>query len=190
MRVTGGEFAGRLIQAPKGPAIRPTLDHVRQALFNLVGARITGAKVLDLFAGSGALGIEALSRGAAHATFVDRSFFCAQAIEANLQSLGCQVDPTPFTLIRAEVLTAIRRFKRETQLFDLILLDPPYGKHLARKSLNALGDYAIVGQLGLVVAETDKRDSLPEQIRGKEAKLFLQRSVRYGDTALSFYSRQ
>lgn len=152
---------------------------------------MTGAKVLDLFSGSGALGIEAFSRGAAEVTFVDRSLFCIRAIEANLAGLSlAALDPAPFTLIRAEVLTGIRRLRREGACFDLVLLDPPYGKHLARKSLNALGDCAIVSELGLVVAETDKRDSLPQEIEGKETKLFLQRSERYGDTALTFYSRQ
>ena len=88
MRLTGGRLAGRVIQIPKGPRIRPTQDQIRQALFNLLGESVEGARVLDLFAGSGALGIEALSRGAAQVTFVDESRFCARAIEANLRSLG------------------------------------------------------------------------------------------------------
>ena len=191
MRVTGGELVGRRLQMPKGPSIRPTLEHVRQALFNLVGSRIRGAKVLDLFSGSGALGIEALSRGAAEVTFVDRSFFCIQAIEANLTSLSLDsLRPTPFTLLRTDAITAIRRLSREEVPFDLVLLDPPYGKHLARKSLNALGRYAIVSKSGLVVAEHDKRDPLPPSIQGKEVSLFLQRTERYGDTVLTIYQRQ
>ena len=191
MRVTGGELLGRRLQMPKGPAIRPTLEHVRQALFNLVGSRIRGAKVLDLFSGSGALGIEALSRGAAEVTFVDRSFFCIQAIEANLTSLSLDsLRPTPFTLLRTDAITAIRRLSREEVPFDLVLLDPPYGKHLARKSLNALGRYAIVSKSGLVVAEHDKRDPLPPSIQGKEMNLLLQRTERYGDTVLTIYVRQ
>lgn len=191
MRVTGGLFAGRHLEMPKGPVIRPTLDHVRQALFNLLGNRVKEAQVLDLFSGSGALGIEALSRGATHVTFVDRSFFCIEAIKANLESLSLEQSSAPlFTVIRAEVLTAIRRLRREGAAVELVFLDPPYGHHLARKSLNALGEYVIVSPLGLVVAEHDKRDPLPNQIKGKGCSLVLQRQERYGDTALTIYERQ
>lgn len=170
---------------PKGPPIRPTLDQVRQAIFNILGSRVVGARVLDLFSGSGALGIEGLSRGAVEVTFVDRSFFCIQAIEANLLTLS--VAASRFNVIRAEWLTAIRRLKKQEALFDLVLLDPPYGHELARKSLNALLHYAILSPAGLVVAEHDKRDSLPPQLEGKDGRLILQRRQRYGDTVLTFY---
>ncbi len=192
MRVTGGEFRGRPIGVPKGTAIRTTLDHVRQAIFNLIGARVSGARVLDLFSGSGALGIEALSRGAAHVTFVDRSHFSIQAIQANLDSFSLTTqDPRLTTILRADFMTAIRRLARELQApFDVVLLDPPYSRGLARISLNALTQYAIVGAAGLVVAEADKRDSLPLQIEGKDSCLRLKSSRRYGDTALTVYERQ
>ena len=185
MRIAGGTYSGRLIQAPKGPGIRPTLDQVRQALFNLLGERVAGAKVLDLFSGSGALGIEALSRGAAHVTFVDRSGFCVRAIAENLKSIG--VEPSRCQVIRSEAVAAIRRL--EGRSFDGVLLDPPYGADLAIKSLNALSRYAIVASSGWVVAEHDKRDSLPPLTEGKEARLVLQRQERYGDTVLSIYEK-
>ena len=188
MRVTGGQLVGRQLQMPKGPEIRPTLDHVRQAFFNLIGNRVEGAQVLDLFSGTGALGIEALSRGAAHVTFADRSFFCIQAIQSNLSGLA--IPQENVTIIRAEILTAIRRLRREGAALDLVLLDPPYGQHLARKSLNALAQYAIVSRTGWVVAEHDKRDPLPEQVEVKGCRLVLFRRERYGDTALTIYERQ
>ncbi len=175
---------------PKGPPIRPTLDQVRQALFNLLGERIKEARVVDLFSGTGSLGIEALSRGASHVTFVDRSFFCVQAIEENLASLSFGKDSPKVAIIRAEVVTGIRKLYRQQVLFDLVFLDPPYGHGWVRKSLNALTQYVIVAQLGLVVAEQDKRDSLPPQIEGREIPLVLKRSQRYGDTVLAFYERQ
>ena len=191
MRITGGEFAGRHLQTPKGPVIRSTLDHVRQAVFNILGERIKGATVLDLFSGTGSLGIEALSRGAAQVTFVDRSFFCVQGIKANLESLFlATLSPPPFSILRAEAETAIRRLGRAGSLFDLILMDPPYGHHWVRKSLNALSQYAIVSPSGWVVAEHDKRDPLPPQVEGKGSRLVLQRCQRYGDTSLTFYERQ
>ena len=200
MRVTGGRFAGRHLKMPKGPAIRPTLDHVRQAIFNLVGERVQGAGVLDLFSGTGALGIEAFSRGAAQVTFVDRSYFCAQAIEANLRTLslltprllpssspGGQANSQLLTLIRLDALAAIRRLHRQGATFDLVFLDPPYGHGLVRKSLNALAQHAIISPSGIVVVEQEKRDPLPPRIEGKEIRLILQRRQRYGDTALAFY---
>jgi 16S rRNA G966 N2-methylase RsmD len=135
--------------------------------------------------------MDALSRGASHVTFVDRSAFCVQAIEANLESLSLStLDPSPFTVLRAEALTAIRRLGRSKSSCDLVFLDPPYGRHLARKSLNDLMQYAIVPMAGLVVAESDKRDPLPVQVEGKEGRLVLQRRCRYGDTALTIYQRQ
>ncbi|MBI3616198.1 MAG: 16S rRNA (guanine(966)-N(2))-methyltransferase RsmD [Candidatus Omnitrophica bacterium] len=191
MRVTGGQFSGRHLQIPKGPPIRPTLEHVRQAIFNLLGERVRGARVLDLFSGTGALGIEALSRRAAHVTFVDRSYFCVRAIEENLKTLSLTtLESPPFAIHRAEVLTGIRKLAREGALFDLVLLDPPYGHGLVRKSLNALTQYAMVAPLGLVVVEQDKRDSLPPQVEGKGIRQVLQRRQRYGDTVVAFYERQ
>ena len=158
-------------------------------MFNLLGNRVVGARVLDLFSGTGALGIEALSRGAAHVTFVDRSFFCIRAIEANLESL--RVEPAAFTLLRSEALTALRHLGRGGEAsFDLVLVDPPYGRELARKSLIACTQYAIVAESGLLVAEHEKRDTLPARREGKEGHLVLQRSERYGDTALTIYTKQ
>ncbi len=206
MRITTGQFAGRTIQLPKGPEIRPTLDHVRQAMFNLIGGRVQGARVLDLFSGTGALGIEALSRGAAHVTFVDRSLFCVRAIEENLKNLGLGSGTSSvFTLVRSEVLTAIRHLGRDEESFDLILLDPPYGRELARKSLIASLQCAIVSQTGLVVIEHEKRDELPARLlcggparlacggppnEEKEGWWQMCRSERYGDTKLTFYIKQ
>lgn len=170
------------------------MDHVRQAIFNLLGD-VRGKRVLDLFSGSGILGIEALSRGASHVTFVDRSGFCTRMIEKNLDFLKrCQAPfprvPLAHTVVRADALKAIRQFRENGVQFDWVLLDPPYGRDLSRKSLIALGQYAIIPFLGLVVAEYDKREMVPAEVEGKEARLILQRSVQYGDTALTFYRRQ
>ncbi len=194
MRITGGKFAGRQLIVPKGPRIRPTQDRVRQALFNILGNRVEGAKVLDLFSGSGAMGIEALSRGASHVTFVDCSGFCTRAIETNLQALfgknkGGQVLQSHL-LIRADALMTIQRLAKQGAMFDLVLLDPPYDEDLARKTLMELSRYAIVSETGWVVAEHNKRDPLPENLEGKSNRLVSQRVEIYGDTALSFYQRQ
>lgn len=198
MRVTGGRLAGRTLQVPKGLRIRTTQDQVRQALFNLVGDQVEGARVLDLFCGCGAVGIEALSRGAAHVTFVDRSGFSVEATRKNLQTLWGQTPQgltpltsqrsLPYRVIRADAVAAIGRLSREEQRYDLIFLDPPYGRGLARKSLNALGGCAIVSPAGWVIVEQDKRDPLPLSAPG--TALTLQRIERYGDTALVIYTKQ
>ncbi len=185
MRITGGQWSGRVLEVPKGPAIRPTQDQVRAALFNILGDRVVGARVLDLFAGSGAMGIEALSRGAAHVTFVDSSPFCVRAIRENLGKL---VAPPIFRVMRADTVAAIRKLAQEGAVFDLVILDPPYGGESAIKSLNALSQHAIVGLSGWVIAEHDKRDSLPVKIDGEVRRFVSQRIERYGDTALTFFA--
>ena len=209
MRITGGEFLGRTIRPPRGPQTRTTMDQVRQALFNLAGERVKGARALDLFAGSGALGIEALSRGASHVTWVDSSIFCVRAIEANLKSLSLTAEigrrsdcepPSkagwldsgrlPFAVLRSDALAAIRRLAREHRLFDLVLLDPPYGTDLARIALNALAQHAIVDRSGWVVVEHDKRLAAAS-LRPEPSGCFLEvKSKRYGDTVLTIYERQ
>lgn len=164
--------------------MRPTQDQVRAALFNILGERIAGARLLDLFAGSGAMGIEALSRGAAHVTFVERSGFGAKAIKKNLENLG--TPPGTFRIIRADVLQEIPRLAREGKWFDWVILDPPYGPDLARKTLMTLSRCAIVPATGGVVVEHDKRDSLPAETAGESGRLVTQRTEQYGDTALTF----
>jgi len=215
VRITGGWWAVRQLAAPKGPRLRPTQDRVRQALFNLLGGAVEGARVLDLFAGSGALGLEALSRGAAHVTFVDRSGFCIRAIQENLEKLtqiprpaGARdevgssarhseatrprnlVFPDDVRVLRADVLSTIPKVAARGEVFDLVLLDPPYGPGAARKTLNVLTSCAILCESGWVVAECDKRDALPPILEGTQGRLRLQRTETYGDTALAFYQRQ
>ena len=187
MRVTGGRLAGRTLQIPKGPRIRSTQDQVRQALFNLLGEKVEGARVLDLFCGSGAVGIEALSRGAAHVTLVDRSGFSVAAARKNLEALFARETSLPYTLIRSDALSAVGRLEREGERFDLVFLDPPYGEGFPTKILNALGGCAIVSPSGWVVVEQDKRDPTVEP---SNPILSLQRIERYGDTVLIIYRRE
>lgn len=123
MRIVGGALARRTIEAPKGSRTRPTTDRVREALFNLIGARadVSGARVLDLFAGSGALGLEALSRGAAHATFVERHGPTLAVARRNAEALGV-AERAAF--VRTDVLAVLRRPPAAPA--DLVLADPPY----------------------------------------------------------------
>lgn len=177
MRITSGTFRSRIIKAPRG--IRPTLDNVRKAIFDILGGKVEGAKVLDLFAGSGALGLEALSRGAASCTFADNSRASIKAIKENIEALG----PGRTEVIYADSLTAIQRFARDSARFDLILMDPPYYKEVAKKTLSLLAGCDILSETGVAVIEHSKHDPLPDLNGG----LKLLRTARYGDTLVSFY---
>ncbi|MFA5336463.1 MAG: 16S rRNA (guanine(966)-N(2))-methyltransferase RsmD, partial [Candidatus Omnitrophota bacterium] len=137
MRITSGIHKSRIIKAPGG--IRPTLDNVRKAIFDILGESVAGSKALDLFAGSGALGIEALSRGSASCTFVDNSRASIKAIRDNLEGLGLG-RPESADVICADSIAAIDRLARDGAVFDIILMDPPYYRELAKKSLSLLGN--------------------------------------------------
>ncbi len=182
MRITSGKFKSRIIRVPK--AIRPTLDNVRKAIFDILGEAVIGTNALDLFAGSGALGIEALSRGANSCVFVDNNKSSVKAIRENLEALGL-TDSEEIGILFADVLRGISKFSKGESKFDLIFLDPPYYKSLAKKSLSLLGSYDILTKSGVVIVEHSKHDELPSSV----GELKLYRSTRYGDTCISFYHR-
>src|SRR5262249_21730338 len=125
MRVIAGRFGGRRLRAPRGTVTRPTSDRVREALFAML-TDVDGASVLDLFAGTGALGIEALSRGAATAVFVERDPGAVRALRANLSALA--LDPTTAVVRSADALAALRSAKGRQETYDLVFIDPPYAR--------------------------------------------------------------
>jgi len=172
MRVTGGESKGRRLKAPRN--IRPTQGVVKEAIFNIVAPYIEGATVIDLFAGSGAIGIEALSRGAAHVTFVDREERGLAILRQNLDTLGLKQRAR---VIRADVVRWIEASADELQAADLIILDPPYGDAVFDRTLLAIDRSA---SRATVVAEYSRRQQLPAMSR-----LQLGRERRYGDTMLA-----
>jgi pantetheine-phosphate adenylyltransferase len=153
LRITGGELGGLRLRIPADAGVRPTSDRVRESLF----ARLTelrGARVLDLFAGSGALGIEALSRGAKGVVFVDRSPSCVTALQENLSAHGLEERGR---VVRADGCAALRRLAREGSRFDLVLLDPPYESSEVDRVLPALVAGELLTPSGMVVVETAKR---------------------------------
>lgn len=182
MRIIGGEYKSRLILMPKGVDTRPTQDSVREAVFNLLGD-VNDKKVLELFAGSGAFGIEALSRGARHATFVDNNFRCVEVIKANLESLG--VDKDKYDIIRSNALSVSARLAKEGEKFDIIFMDPPYYKGLARKCLINVDSYDILSPIGLVVIEHFKKDELEAGLK----TVILEKERRYGDTVITIFRK-
>jgi len=182
MRIVGGIFRSRLISMPKGVEVRPTQDKVREAIFNILGD-ITGRKVLELFAGSGAFGIEAISRGAGRVTFVDNNFRCTQTIRANLESLAAPEDS--YDIIRSNALSVFPRIEKAGEKFDIVFMDPPYHKGLAKKSLINADNYDILAPVGLVIIEHFKKDDLPLDLKS----LVFDKERRYGDTLVSIYRK-
>ncbi|HEX6024661.1 MAG TPA: 16S rRNA (guanine(966)-N(2))-methyltransferase RsmD [Solirubrobacter sp.] len=175
MRVIAGTYGGRILKAPPGSATRPTADRVREALFSILGARVVDARVLDLFAGSGALGLEALSRGAREVTFVDDAAAAIRAIRANLQALGAEAK-----VQRMDALRFVAAASGNGAQYDLIFLDPPYrqGGRFARPLSEALP--AVLAPGAVAVAESDRRAPLA-------LDLSLHDERRYGDTLIRIY---
>jgi 16S rRNA (guanine(966)-N(2))-methyltransferase RsmD len=192
MRIISGRLKGRILKLPRG--IRATSDKVRKALFDILGERVVNSEVLDLFAGSGSLGIEALSRGAKSVIFVEKDRRCLEKIKENLSVIGLLParrlpaskagTSRGYRVMELDIFEAIKKLNRKTEKFDIIFLDPPYYKGMAKKSLQTLFQYDILKPNGLIVAEHYKKDELPQTL----GELALARQERYGDTVLSFYS--
>ena len=178
LRVLGGSARGMPLSEPRGARLRPTSGLVREAIFNILGDLVSGARVLDLFAGTGALGIEALSRGAAAAVFVEGDPACCQAI---LQSTARAGFGDHAKVVRGRLPAALRDLPGS---FNLILLDPPYDSEAGAETLAALA--ALLSESGLVVYEHRSRYNPPERPAG----LSLQERRVYGDSALALYVRQ
>ena len=178
IRIITGTLKGRRLDTPDWPGLRPTSDKLRGTLFNVLGPRIAGARVLDGYAGTGAIGIEALSRGAAAVTFVESDARAAWLVERNLER--CAVKDR-YAIIRARFADAALRLPAGA--FDLILLDPPYDPAEMRTALAAAAP--LVSPDGLLVLEHARRDGAPEQA----ASIMKTRDIFSGDSALSLYRR-
>ncbi len=176
MRVTGGIGKGQRLKVPTGSRVRPTSDKVKQALFNILGGRVADAAFLDLYAGAGGIGIEALSRGAGRVVFVDSSRESIAAIKKNIERTGLGE--------RAQVVPAkAEAFVRGSkEAYDIAFLDPPYAAEM-QPLLELIAGSGIVKPDGVVIAEHFKKQPSPEHA----GSLTLYREARYGDTVLAFY---
>lgn len=179
VRVIAGELGGRRLQAPRGRATRPTSDRVREALFAMLG-ELRGERVLDLFAGSGALGIEALSRGAERAVFVERDPAALRALKANLGSL--ELSATRAEVRGTEALAALRSARRRQETYDLLFIDPPYSRARVLGSELTAALAPLLAPAARVVVESASREPL-------ELELPLQRERRYGDTSIRIHQQ-
>jgi 16S rRNA (guanine966-N2)-methyltransferase len=187
MRIIGGSAGGAILRAPKGFGVRPTPDLVRQAVFNSLGARVAGAQVLELFAGTGALSLECLSRGAGRAICVEKSSRHAAFIRQNLQR--AKLGGASLEVRVQDAFAAVRQLAAEGQQFDLVLADPPYGeKNTGRRSTSfaqqLLDDPDLPNLLragGLFVLGHAKRDTLALPPSWEEIKM-----LKHGDTVMRF----
>jgi 16S rRNA (guanine966-N2)-methyltransferase len=175
VRVIAGRWGGRRLAAPRGRGVRPTSDRVREALFSTLGP-IEDARVLDLFAGSGALGIESLSRGASEATFVDSSGAAARAVRENLAALGATAE-----VRRADARAFLRNARAAGRQYDLVFLDPPYRRAGALAEALAADLVVVLAPGARVVAESDRRHALA-------LPLPLKTERRYGDTVIRIHA--
>ena len=181
VRVIGGIYRGRRLGSVDGSRVRPTSDRLRETLFNILAPRIADSRFLDICAGSGAVGIEALSRGASHATFIEKSRHACSVIEDNLAALGI----ADMNILHRDALAALRRLGENQLEFDIVFLDPPYASEIYEKVMETLGSTDLVAEGGIVVVE--HRAKLPPQEEYGELRMY--RHVKQGESALAFYGR-
>jgi 16S rRNA (guanine966-N2)-methyltransferase len=183
MRVIGGNARGRRLKVPRGETLRPTAARVKEALFNILPHDLSGTKVLELFAGTGNLTIEALSRGAQEAILVDSSVESGRTIRENLHRL-LLADRTKVWII--PVARALRLLARRGETFDMIFLDPPYEHKWIGATLKIIGEGKLLRESGVLVAE----HSIREKVEPRYGSLALRDQRRYGSTLLSFFARE
>jgi 16S rRNA (guanine966-N2)-methyltransferase len=191
MRITGGQAARRILKVPKGLAVRPTPDLVKQAVFNSLGSRVADARVLELFAGTGALSLESLSRGATSAICVEKSSRHAEMLRRNFELTGFAAES--LQVRTQDVFVALSQLAAAAQLFELVLADPPYGeKNIGRRSTSLaqrLLDDRNLPQLlapnGLLVLGHTKRDTLTIPEPWRETKL-----LKHGDSIMRFFTNE
>ena len=179
MRVITGKARGVVLKTPEGMATRPTTDRVKEALFSIIQFDIPGCRVLDLFGGTGQLGIEALSRGASGAVFVDAAETACKLIRENLRRTKLEADAT---VIRSDYMDYLRRCRDK---FDMIFLDPPYAEVFLENSLKCITEIDILQTNGIIVAERPVEKDLPWDYPG----LLRSKDYKYGKTLLTVFRK-
>lgn len=180
MRVIAGEFKGRRLDRIEGLDIRPTSDKVKESLFNILGSSIIDSVFLDLFSGTGGIGIEALSRGAKHVVFIDAGIKSIKVLKGNLEHLNINDNVEVFN---TDYSTAVGKLYKHKKQFDIIFIDPPYRVGMAESALKEIDNNPILAQSGMIIVEHDTKDDMPESV----GELYKYRIKQYGSTCLSFY---
>jgi len=186
LRIIAGKYRGRNLKSPPSLEVRPTSDRLRETLFNVIAPRIAGVRFLDLCAGSGAVGIEALSRGAAHVTFVDRSRKMCELVKSNIDL--CRIERSESEVVQAEGLDYLRRFVAKQpdsgKPWDVVFFDPPYAiDYLPILETFGARSATLLTENGILIVEHHHKNDLPEAL----GNLSQYRVLKQGDSALSFY---
>lgn len=183
MRIISGKFGSRPIQAVEGMQTRPTTDKVKEAIFSRIGPYFEGGKMLDLYAGSGSMSLEAISRGMSHSVLVDKDIKAIRTIEANIKALDVK---SQCTVLKMDAFAVLRQLASQKERFDLVFLDPPYAKQRIEEILTFLCENELLQESADVIAETAKEENLPEQtdqlVKVKEAV--------YGMSKITYYKRR
>ncbi|MEO7971426.1 MAG: 16S rRNA (guanine(966)-N(2))-methyltransferase RsmD [bacterium] len=184
LRIIAGKYRGRNLKSPPSLEVRPTSDRLRETLFNVIAPRIEGARFLDLCAGSGAVGIEALSRGASDVNFVDKSRKMCALVEANLDL--CRVPEEQTKVVQAEAADYLSRsLKQKITAWDLVFFDPPYATdYLPVMELFGRNTGKLLANEGLLIVEHHHKNGLPDEL----GSIIRSRTLKQGDSALSFFS--
>ncbi|MFL2099391.1 16S rRNA (guanine(966)-N(2))-methyltransferase RsmD [Desemzia sp. FAM 23991] len=180
MRVISGEYGGRRLKAVPGNSTRPTTDKIKESLFNMIGPYFDGGQCLDLFAGSGGLSIEAVSRGMDGAVLIDKAPMAIKTIQENI---AVTKEEEKFTVIRSDATRALTTLKSKKMRFDLVFLDPPYAEQQIPAQIAQMLKRELLSSNALIVCEVDKNVALPEEIH--QAKLY--KKAQYGITTIGIY---
>lgn len=182
MRIIGGIYRHRLINYPENREdIRPTKDRVREAIFSILGEKIISSKVLDLYAGSGSMGLEALSRGASFIDFVDITTISRKVVTDNLFSL--KITPKEYTFHLMEDFKALEMFKKDNKSFDIIILDPPYKFGKYEELIDFITNNDLLNENGIIVCESDRKIN-------KELPIYINKEYKYGEILVTIYRRK
>ncbi|WP_261810847.1 16S rRNA (guanine(966)-N(2))-methyltransferase RsmD [Levilactobacillus humaensis] len=181
MRIVAGEFGGRRLKAVPGMATRPTTDKVKEALFNIIGPYFDGGRSLDLFAGSGGLSIEGVSRGIDEAVLIDRQYAAIQTIRDNVEVTKA---PEKFVIIKRDANRALKELATRGDQFNLVYFDPPYAQQKIVEQMGTLRESNLLKPHARIVCETDQKAKLPEDVPGYD---FIERRD-YGITELTIYA--
>ena len=187
MRIVAGKFKGRRLKTLKGSEVRPTADRVKESLFRIFGEQVVDADFLDLCAGTGNIGLEALSQGARSATFVDSNYRSIRTIESNLEMCGFGRKHPQIRLIHVDARKALDRLGKRKAKFDLIYFDPPYASKIHGSCVKQIAETNLLSSAGVLVIEHRKVQEADWTESLILDELVLSRQERYGDTMLSFY---
>lgn len=181
MRVIAGEYRGRKLEAIEGMDIRPTADKIKGSIFNMLGNAVIECSFLDLFGGTGGVGIEALSRGARNVVFIDAGIKSIKVLKDNLKHLNIKENVEVY---HTDYETAIKKLNKFNKQFDIIFIDPPYRNGMAQNALVNIDRNPILAQSGIIIVEHDSKEEMPQKV----GSLIKYRVKQYSNTSLSFYN--